>query len=169
MFKLSNLILMITEICNMYFFFKYVMGKKQRVAVNWQFFSETLQCVHGLCLLALRSPSFQFQQEISQYRIEYYFCQVLSDLFSSLIDFFKFCSLTLGVFDSRPVSGSRDWCGWSPEAVHPAPELREGLGSWLPPAEHQAHPLLGGGAFAPCAAAAGRGAAHYATGRPWTS
>ncbi|XP_061872337.1 mothers against decapentaplegic homolog 4-like isoform X3 [Colius striatus] len=56
---------------------------------------------------------------------------------------------------SRAVGSGGDRRGRPAAPVHPAAELREGLGARLPPAEHQAHAVLDRGAAAPCAAAAG--------------
>lgn len=48
------------------------------------------------------------------------------------------------------------------EAVHPQDELRQGLGTGLPPPEHQGDPLLDRDPPAQSPAAAGRGPAHHA-------
>ena len=66
----------------------------------------------------------------------------------------------------RPLGGGGDRGGRPQASVHPAAELREGLGPRLPAAEHQAHPLLGGGSPTPRSAAPGRGAPHHAASRP---
>lgn len=66
----------------------------------------------------------------------------------------------------RSVCSGGDWCGRPAAAVHPAPQFREGVGPWLPTAEHQTHTLLGGGSLAPCSAASGWGLAHDAFSRP---
>lgn len=66
----------------------------------------------------------------------------------------------------RSLGSSRYRRGRPPQALHSQDELREGLGSWLPPAEHQGDPLLDRDPSAQGAAVTGRGSAHHAHRRP---
>ena len=65
----------------------------------------------------------------------------------------------------RPVGGGRHRGGRPASAVHPAHELREGLGPRLPTPHHQADALLDRGTASPAAAVTRRGAAGDASVR----
>lgn len=59
-------------------------------------------------------------------------------------------------------------CGWPAASLHPAHEFREGLGSRLPPPEHQRDTVLDWDSSASSSSAPGRGSAHHAYSWPTT-
>lgn len=76
------------------------------------------------------------------------------------------CPHLNGSFPCRSLGGSWYRCGRPPQALHSQDELRQGLGSRLPPAEHQGDPLLDRDPSAQGATVTGRGSAHHAHCRP---
>lgn len=78
-----------------------------------------------------------------------------------------YCSYSRHIKPSyRFVCGCRHRCGRPPSPLHSAHEFRQGLGSRLPPTEHQRNPLLDRDSPAQGAAAAGWGSPHDAHRRP---
>lgn len=66
----------------------------------------------------------------------------------------------------RFVCGCRYRCGWPPSPLYSAHEFCQGLGSRLPPTEHQRNPMLDRDSPAQGAAAVGWGSPHNAHRRP---
>lgn len=80
--------------------------------------------------------------------------------------FLTLMTLSASPLPRRSLGGSRYRCGRPPQALHSQDELRQGLGSRLPPAEHQGDPLLDRDPSAQGATVTGRGSAHHAHRRP---